>query len=253
MVIDKEFESLLPPLPEEDYKGLEESIKSEGCRDPLVVWGKEEILVDGHNRYKICTENNIHYEITAHQFKDRNEVIMWIISNQLRRRNVSAFERSALALKLKPKLSQEAKERQGTRTDIKPNIVQKSAQCKTSDKLAEIAGVSRDTIQKTETIITQGTPEDIKEVRAGKASISGKAKEIKERDKKDPEDTPKKEGRDLKVVYEGIERSYTNYSHTVKNFISDYKTELAGNSGKLKKLLQEEIQELQKIVQDMED
>lgn len=56
MVIDKEFENLLPPLSEEDYKGLEESIKADGCRDPLVVWG--DTLVDGHNRYKICTQNN---------------------------------------------------------------------------------------------------------------------------------------------------------------------------------------------------
>lgn len=74
MVIDKEFENLLPPLSEGDYKGLEESIKADGCRDPLVVWG--DTLVDGHNRYKICTQNNISYQIVKRDFSDREAVIL---------------------------------------------------------------------------------------------------------------------------------------------------------------------------------
>lgn len=65
------------------------------------------------------------------------------------------------------------------------NGVLKTAQGKTVEKLGEIAGVGKSTIQNTETILTQGTPEDITEVREGKASISGKAKEIKKR-KEDP-------------------------------------------------------------------
>ena len=38
MVIDEEFKQLIPPLTEEEYKGLEASIISEGCRDALIVW-----------------------------------------------------------------------------------------------------------------------------------------------------------------------------------------------------------------------
>ena len=164
MVIDKEFENLLPPLSEEDYKGLEESIKADGCRDPLVVWG--DTLVDGHNRYKICTQNGISYQIVKRDFPDREAVILWIISNQLSRRNLTAFQRSELALRLKPKLAQEAKERQGERVDLKEDISVKSCE------------------SNTETIITKGTKEDIQEVREGKSSISGKAKEIKQREVK---------------------------------------------------------------------
>ena len=48
MKIDKEFADLIPPLTEEEYKGLETSILNEGCRDALVVWN--DTLVDGHNR-----------------------------------------------------------------------------------------------------------------------------------------------------------------------------------------------------------
>ena len=52
MRIDEEFQKLIPALTPEEYKGLEASILAEGCRDALVVWG--DVLVDGHNRYKIC-------------------------------------------------------------------------------------------------------------------------------------------------------------------------------------------------------
>ena len=170
MIIDKEFENLLPPLSEEDYKGLEESIKADGCRDPLVVWG--DTLVDG--------------QIVKRDFPDREAVILWIIINQMSRRNLTPFQRSELALRLKPKLTQEAKERmeaqlkQNADKDKIPQRNEKKGQVR--EQLGEIAGVSGKIIDRVETILTKGTKEDIQEVREGKSSISGKAKEIKQRE-----------------------------------------------------------------------
>lgn len=40
-------------------------------------------------------------------FPDREAVILWIITNQMSRRNLTPFQRSELALRLKPKLTQE--------------------------------------------------------------------------------------------------------------------------------------------------
>ena len=39
---------------EEENAMLEQSLLSEGCRDPLVVWKEEGVLVDGHHRLEIC-------------------------------------------------------------------------------------------------------------------------------------------------------------------------------------------------------
>ena len=61
MRIDEEFAALIPPLTDEEYKGLEASILAEGCRDALVCWG--DVLVDGHNRYKICTAHGVSYDV----------------------------------------------------------------------------------------------------------------------------------------------------------------------------------------------
>ena len=48
--IDNDFASLIPPLTDEEYTHLEQSIIAEGCRDALVVWN--DTIVDGHHRYR---------------------------------------------------------------------------------------------------------------------------------------------------------------------------------------------------------
>ena len=42
--IDEEFQTLIPPLAQEELSTLEESILNEGCRDLLVIW--KNIILD---------------------------------------------------------------------------------------------------------------------------------------------------------------------------------------------------------------
>ena len=48
IIIDEEFNSLLPALDEQTYAMLEENLLENGCMNPLVLWNG--ILIDGHNR-----------------------------------------------------------------------------------------------------------------------------------------------------------------------------------------------------------
>lgn len=59
--IDPEFRDLIPPLTEEEYKGLEENILLNGFNPafPIIVWKGQEIIVDGHNRHSICIAHSI--------------------------------------------------------------------------------------------------------------------------------------------------------------------------------------------------
>jgi hypothetical protein len=113
--IDKEFESLIPPLSAEEYEQLERNVVKEGVRDPLVVWPQEDgadLLIDGHNRWKIVVKHGgIPFDLKKMKFSSRDEAKQWIILNQFGRRNLSAYDRSILALKLKPLIAAEAKER----------------------------------------------------------------------------------------------------------------------------------------------
>ena len=172
MRIKKEYKTLIPPLSPEEYQYLEENILKDGVREPLVVWGN--ILIDGHNRYEICQKHGITYKTVNKDFESDEEAERWIILNQFGRRNLTKFQRSELALKLKPMLAAQAKERQkiycGNQYDKKSGLRQNSVQvqkCKTSDDIAKIAGVSRDTISKVSVIQEKGSPEQIQRARTG--------------------------------------------------------------------------------------
>lgn len=110
MKIDEEFASLIPPLMEDEYRRLEESILSEGCRDAIVLWG--DIIVDGHNRYKICTAHNIEPPTVQKEFASRDDVKLWMLQNQLSRRNLNDFQRIEMVRKCEEAIKTRAKERQ---------------------------------------------------------------------------------------------------------------------------------------------
>lgn len=177
LTIDPEFKALIPPLTSEEYDQLEMNLVYEGCRDSLVTWNG--ILIDGHNRYEICTKNSLYFETVDvnesndADVKSRTDVIEWIINNQLGRRNLNNYDRSVLALKRKENISAKAKEKQ-TEGINQYSLCQKSDKptIDTKKELAKIAGVSHDTIHKVEVIETQAPAEIKTQVKAGELSIN---------------------------------------------------------------------------------
>ena len=109
LMIDSEFKMLIPPLQAEESKQLEENIIAEGCRDPLSVWN--DVIVDGHNRYEICTRHGLGFNVFDVAFADRSEAIEWIIRNQFGRRNLSPYDRGTLALRLDGVLAERYEEK----------------------------------------------------------------------------------------------------------------------------------------------
>ena len=71
--IDPEFKALIPPLSADESAQLEANLVADGCRDPLVVWG--DTLIDGHNRFEICTRLGIAYQTVQIDFADRESAL----------------------------------------------------------------------------------------------------------------------------------------------------------------------------------
>lgn len=92
IIIDQEFKSFLPSLDRYTYEALEANILEYGCRDSLVLWG--DILIDGHNRYEICMKHNIPFDTVNVAFDSREDVLIWIISTQIARRNLTPLQLS---------------------------------------------------------------------------------------------------------------------------------------------------------------
>lgn len=178
ITIDEDFKTLLPKMTADESKLLEEQLIEKGCTESLKVINLDgkNYLVDGHNRYDLILKLevkgiSIPYKIdTIHGIESKNDALVWIIQNQLGRRNVSSAVKAELALKLKPLLAIKAKERQGSRTDIKPNLAE-SGQGQVRDELAVIAGVSHGTMDKVEDVLETGS-ESLKDaMRTKKVSI----------------------------------------------------------------------------------
>ncbi len=90
-------------------------------------------------------------------------------STGVRHRDLNNYERSLLALKIKPDIAKKAKENQGERTDL--TSVRNLTNVDTKKEIAKLAGVSHDTIAKVEKIEKQATPEVKAAVKSGKISI----------------------------------------------------------------------------------
>ena len=96
--IDEGLKAYIDPLTPDEHESLERSNLAEGCRDSLVVWG--DLLIDGHNRYGICRKHGLPYNtVQATQFKNMDDVHLWMIDQHLGRRSVSDFQRGVLALR----------------------------------------------------------------------------------------------------------------------------------------------------------
>lgn len=92
--INMEFKNLIRPLQKKEFLQLEANILSDGCRDPIVTW--KGFIVDGHNRYEICSEHQIPFEIVEMDFECKEAAIAWICANQLGRRNITEETRKFL-------------------------------------------------------------------------------------------------------------------------------------------------------------
>ena len=165
--------ALFPPLDSTEYQMLEESIIKEGCTDPLIVW--DGTIVDGHNRYKICREHGVPFSITEIEFTDENEAIMWMLTRQLGRRNLTPYHKGELALKYEPIYREKAKETQGTRNDLRddfvPNLAQSSKKARTRDRVANIAGVSHGTMDKIKCLDEKADDETKAKLRRGDITV----------------------------------------------------------------------------------
>ena len=178
MQIDEEFKNLIPKSSDDEIKQLEENILEEGCREALIIWNNT--IIDGHNRYKICTENNIDFKTIEKKFNSREEAKVWIVKNQLARRNLNKAQKIEIAEKIKEEASKLAREKQLSKlkqNTVNTDMTQKentvcanSAQTEESNnevekininkEIADMVGVSERTVASYNTI-QKHAPEEI--------------------------------------------------------------------------------------------
>lgn len=104
---------------------LEQSIVADGCRHAILAWNG--YIVDGHNRFEICQKHGIHFAIEEIDFATEQDVLTWIIQNQLGRRNVTDCRRNELD-RMKKEVLRKKGEKQRNRWSNILSIVDKKLQ-----------------------------------------------------------------------------------------------------------------------------
>ena len=196
--IDEGLKAYIDPLTADEHESLERSILAEGCRDALVVW--DDLLIDGHNRYGICQKHGLPFNtVQATQFKNIDDVHLWMIDQHLGRRSVSDFQRGVLALRKREiiaerraaaaaavnaaKASQPASEEAPWEGDTDPAVAQALASVAkvpdealdTREALARAARLSAGQVKMIETIQEKAAPEVVAAVKAGELSLNAAA------------------------------------------------------------------------------
>jgi len=195
---------IIPPLTQEEYSLLEESIKKGyNTAYPIIVC--DGTIIDGHNRYELCKKYNIAFttsvESTAKcrvksnatiqnnsiledgrdtsemSFDGELDIKIWIIQNQFARRNLTPGNRCELAFVLEPMLNKKGKENQA----------------KNFESFEQLSSKSTPISQNSAKLVTKTRPVDTREEIAKLAGVShdtvSKYKQIRE---KSPEETFKK-------------------------------------------------------------
>ena len=103
-----EMAELLPPLSGEQLAVLEADLLANGCYAPVIV-NEDMVIVDGHNRQKLCQQHGIPYEMAVFSFVDLLEAKQWALDTQKGRRNLDKWELGKIVLKLKPDIEARAR------------------------------------------------------------------------------------------------------------------------------------------------
>ena len=160
IMVLEELRSFIPSPTLDEYDQLEQNILKNGCKDALLLWETTQgeidpnspsstapayVLVDGHNRYQICRNRNIHFNVQVMSFPSIKEVKDYMIDLQLGRRNLTPQQTSYFR-GLRYNLEKTDKGRYDRNEHKSQNGTYDKNPISTSEKLAKEYNVGRNTI-----------------------------------------------------------------------------------------------------------
>ncbi len=160
--------NLFPLMSPEEYAGLVADIRIHGLREP--IWTHEGKIIDGRNRYKACLEAGVDPRFQA--WDGTSSLVAFVVSLNVQRRHLTSSQKAVIALDVERELAQEAKQRQGARTDLAGNIPQTFAESsgEAREQAARLVGTNRQYVSDVKKL-SKTNPEAVSLVRDGSLTI----------------------------------------------------------------------------------
>ncbi len=162
----------VPPLTEDDRARLYASVRRHGVREPIVTYGAQAWILDGHHRIAAARAANL-LKVPVRHIGDLSPEAAQIqaIERNLERRHMTEYQRYDLA-----ELIVRDEEARGRRAAAAGRPAPDGR--RTSERIADRLHMSKDSVKRAKTVKTQGTPEQREDVRTGRKSLKAAAAEI---------------------------------------------------------------------------
>ena len=179
------FALLFPPMLDEEFDNLVNSIKENGLLEPIALWhGK---IIDGRHRYEACKETGV--ECRFVELEEDIDPIAYIIAKNDIRRHLTTSQRAIIAYKLVEKsktLEPSGSVGSGNgKFSIFENLPEFKEETSKNEELTEqeasqIFKVNPKTIKFAQKVVTQGSPSIQKAVESGQIAVSDAANIVHE-------------------------------------------------------------------------
>ena len=160
------FANIFPMVEGEQSEQLKEDIKEHGLLQPVVLF--EGKILDGRNRYRACKEIGIKPKIKNYE---GNDPLSFVISGNLKRRHLTKDQRAVIAQEVMPLLEEEARKRQGSRTDLTSgNFFPEVEKGRPSEKAGKMFNVNERYIREVKKI-KENRPEQLEKIKSGELTL----------------------------------------------------------------------------------
>lgn len=167
--------SIFPLMAEADLAALTEDIRRNGQLEPIVVAGGS--VLDGRNRWLACQAAGMPPAAVEWDGVG-GSVLNFVVSKNLHRRHLNISQRALIAAEI-ANLAHggDRKSDQGISVSLDPV---------TAEQAGVLMSVSRPLVLRAKTVMRHGTAEEVEAVRQGKATVSGMAERIWNRQREKP-------------------------------------------------------------------
>jgi len=174
---------IFPMLNAEELDALALDIKANGLQQPIIMW--EGLLLDGRNRLAACAICGV--EPSFKQYEG-NSPVTFVISANIKRRQLDASQRACVAVELEPMFAVEAKKRalignakggKNTKSEVISPQTKRAPQAR--DLAADVVGVGNQLVTRAKAI-KAADPDAFERIKAGTVKVSEILREIKKKD-----------------------------------------------------------------------
>lgn len=175
----------IPAMFDREYIELRDDIQTNGLREPITLY--EGKILDGRHRARACWELGV--EPLTREYEG-DEPAAYVLSLNVRRRNLSPSQRAAIAVEFLPWLEEEAKRRQGehlrTSRDATGRAQSGSKEPdwgrspqRAATEAGALVGVSASSVKRAKRVKEQA-PEEYERVKAGETPVGAADTRLRE-------------------------------------------------------------------------